>query len=203
MKLSLQPKLLRFLETQTFNPVGGVKEITVDVRVIAATNKDLSRMVAEGRFRDDLYYRLKVMVIEVPALRERKQDIGQLIELFIRRANEELRKNVRSVSPAAMDILMEYDWPGNVRELKNMVERAVILTETDTVEVSALPMELVRDKVPLGLRQIKTLADQERDYIVRVLVSVSGNRSEAARLLGISRSTLIEKIKRYRIDEGV
>ena len=203
MKLSLQPKLLRFLETQTFNPVGGVKEITVDVRVVAATNKDLSRMVAEGKFRDDLYYRLKVMVIEVPALRERKQDIGQLIELFIRRANEELRKNVRSFSPAAMDILMEYDWPGNVRELKNMVERAVILTETDTVEVSALPMELVRDKVPLGLRQIKTLADQERDYIVRVLVSVSGNRSEAARLLGISRSTLIEKIKRYRIEEGV
>jgi two-component system, NtrC family, response regulator AtoC len=203
MKLSLQPKLLRFLETQTFNPVGGVKEIAVDVRVIAATNNDLNRMVTEGKFRDDLYYRLKVMVIEVPALRERKQDIGLLIELFIKKANEELRKSVRSISPAAMDILMEYDWPGNVRELKNMIERAVILTQTDTVEVSALPMELVRGRADLGLRQIKTMADMERDYIVRVLSSVAGNRSEAARLLGISRSTLIEKIKRYRIEGSV
>ncbi len=203
MKLLLQPKLLRFLETQTFNPVGGVKEIAVDVRVIAATNKDLNRLVAEGKFRDDLYYRLKVMVIEMPALRERKQDIELLIKLFLAKANGELRKSVRSVSREAMGILMEYDWPGNVRELKNMIERAVILTETDTVEVSALPMELVRDTSVLGLRQIKTLADQERDYIVRVLVSVSGNRSEAARLLGISRSTLIEKIKRYRIESGV
>jgi DNA-binding NtrC family response regulator len=203
MKLLLQPKLLRFLETQTFNPVGGVKEIAVDVRVIAATNKDLNRLVAEGKFRDDLYYRLKVMVIDMPALRERKQDIELLIKLFLTKANGELRKSVRSVSREAMGILMEYDWPGNVRELKNMIERAVILTETDTVEVSALPMELVRDTSVLGLRQIKTLADQERDYIVRVLVSVSGNRSEAARLLGISRSTLIEKIKRYRIEGGV
>lgn len=203
MKLSLQPKLLRFLETQTFNPVGGVKEIAVDVRVIAATNKDLNLLVEEGKFRDDLYYRLKVMVVEIPALRERKQDIGLLIDLFIRKANEELRKNVRSISPEAADILMEYNWPGNVRELKNMIERAVILTTTDMIEVSALPIELVRGKTTLGQGQVKVLADVERDYIVRVLVSVAGNRSEAARLLGISRSTLIEKIKRYRIENGV
>ncbi len=203
MKLSLQPKLLRFLETQTFNPVGGVKEIAVDVRVIAATNKDLDRLVAEGKFRDDLYYRLKVMVIEVPPLREHKQDLSLLIELFLKKANEELRKSVRSISTEAMDILLEYDWPGNVRELKNMIERAVILTEANTIEVSALPLELVRGRAVSGLRQIRSLADIERDYIIRVLASVGGNRSEAARLLGISRSTLIEKIKRFQIESGV
>jgi two-component system response regulator AtoC len=203
MKLSLQPKLLRFLETQTFNPVGGVKEITVDVRVIAATNKDLGRLVAEGKFRDDLYYRLKVMVIEIPPLRERKQDIPALIGLFLKRANEELRKNVRTIAAEAMGVLMAYDWPGNVRELKNVIERVVILTETETVELSALPMELVRGK-PISMSgEARTLADVERDHIVQMLVSVRGNRSEAARLLGISRSTLIEKIKRYGIEEGV
>jgi two-component system response regulator AtoC len=203
MKLSLQPKLLRFLETQTFNPVGGIKEIAVDVRVIAATNKDLGRLVAEGKFRDDLYYRLKVMVIEIPPLRERKQDISALIGLFLKRANEELRKNVRMIATEAMGVLMAYDWPGNVRELKNVIERAVILTETETVELSALPMELVRGKPISPSGEARTLADVERDHIVQMLASVRGNRSEAARLLGISRSTLIEKIKKYGIEESV
>jgi two-component system NtrC family response regulator len=202
MKLSLQPKLLRFLETQTFNPVGGVKEITVDARVIAATNKDLARLVADGRFRDDLYYRLKVMVIDVPPLRDRTEDIPALIELFLERANGELGKNVKGISEGAMDILMGYGWPGNVRELKNVIERAVILTDTDKVTTAVLPMELVGG--PSGtLRDVKSLVQMERDHIIRVLVSVGGNRSEAARLLGISRSTLIEKIKRYGIEVAV
>jgi DNA-binding NtrC family response regulator len=199
MRYSLQPKILRFLETQTFNPVGGVKEVMVDVRVVAATNKDLKKLVAEGKFRDDLYYRLKVMVIEIPPLRERKEDIAPLVELFLSVANSELNKNVGSVSGKAFDILMKYDWPGNVRELKNVIERAVILTDTQEVDTQALPMELLGGEIKVGKGELETLAGIEKEHIERVLSSSGGNKSEAARILGISRSTLIEKLKKYGV----
>ncbi len=199
MRYSLQPKILRFLETQTFNPVGGVKEVMVDVRVVAATNKDLKKLVAEGKFRDDLYYRLKVMVIEIPPLRERKEDITPLVELFLSRANSELNKDVKSVSDRMFDILMEYDWPGNVRELKNVIERAVILTDTQEVGTQALPMELLGGEMKVERGELKSLAGVEKEHIERVLSSLGGNKSEAARILGISRSTLIEKLKKYGV----
>jgi DNA-binding NtrC family response regulator len=198
MKYSLQPKLLRFLETQTFNPVGGVKEIMVDVRVVAATNKDLAQLVGEGRFRDDLFYRLKVMVIEVPPLRERKKDIPLLLDLFLAHANEELRKDIREISEEVKDILMAYDWPGNVRELKNVIERAAILTHGNRIEIRSLPLEMVTGKGGYGYdEELKTLSALEQEHIEQVLGLCDGNKSEAARVLGISRSTLIEKLKRY------
>ncbi|MBN1571715.1 MAG: sigma-54-dependent Fis family transcriptional regulator [Deltaproteobacteria bacterium] len=200
MQLSLQPKLLRFLETQSFNPIGGVKEIKVDVRVITATNQDLSLLVSQGRFRDDLYYRLKVMVIEVPPLRDRAEDIPELIDLFLSMANKELRKNILSVSREAQDILMNYNWPGNVRELKNVIERAVILSHSDELDVENLPMELVSGgEAQMGV-DLKKISEVERDYIKKVLYHTSGNKSEAAKILGISRSTLFEKLRKYELD---
>lgn len=200
MQPSLQPKLLRFLETQTFNPIGGVKEIRVDVRVITATNQDLSLLVSEGKFRDDLYYRLKVMVIEVPPLRDRVEDIPELIDLFLSMANQELRKNIRSVSKKAQTVLMNYKWPGNVRELKNVIERAVILSQSEVLDVENLSMELVRGDEMLGRSNFKKIYEVEREYIKKVLYHTAGNKSEAAKILGISRSTLFEKIRRYEMD---
>ena len=199
MQQSLQPKLLRFLETQTFNPIGGVKEIKVDVRVIAATNQDLSLLVSEGRFRDDLYYRLKVMVIEVPPLKERREDIPELIDLFLAMANKELRKNVKSISKEAKTILMNYKWPGNIRELKNVIERAVIISQSDSLDVENLPMELIKGEQLPQKGNFKKISEMEQDYIKKVLDYTAGNKSEAAKILGISRSTLFEKIKRYNI----
>jgi len=196
MKPSLQPKLLRFLETQTFTQVGGTKEIQVDVRVIAATNRDLAELVREGTFRDDLYYRLKVMGIDIPPLRERKEDIEPLIERFLAEAVSELRKKVTGVTDAARKALVAYDWPGNVRELKNVMERAVILTGSGVIDLAHLPQDVVSGAPGGEIRAHKSLAEVEREHIQKVLAAVGGNRSETARILGISRSTLLEKLKR-------
>ena len=197
MKASLQPKLLRFLETQTFTQVGGTKEIQVDVRVIAATNRDLAQLVRQGTFRDDLYYRLKVMGIDIPPLRERKEDIEPLVKRFLAEAVEELRKNVTGVTDDAREALLEYDWPGNVRELKNVIERAVILTKTGMIELDHLPQDVVGGPGRGEVSEYKSLAEVEEEHIRAVLSGVGGNRSEAARILGISRSTLLEKLKRF------
>lgn len=202
MDFRLQPKLLQALENRTFRRVGGVRDIRVDVRVVAATNKDLEAMVRERRFREDLYYRLNVMVIEIPTLRERKEDILTLAESFIREDNEAFGKNIKGLSPAAIEKLLGYSWPGNVRELKNVIERAMILTESEEIRPDHLSIgpsskasaaEAVRAH---PYPEDMTLKEMEATHIMKVLEKVKGNKTHASRVLGISRFTLREKLKK-------
>ncbi len=217
MPLPIQPKFLRVLENRTFRRVGGTRDISVDVRVITASNKDLAKLVEKQIFREDLYYRLKVMPVTVPPLRERGNDILVLADLFVQELNATLKKRIRGFSPEAQQVLLSYAWPGNVRELRNVTERGMILCQGETIPVACLPAELqqlagalpsspppLAAKGPAGapdtgwsLGALGTLEEMEQRYIREVLASVSGNRSQAARLLGISRSTLQDKIRRY------
>jgi DNA-binding NtrC family response regulator len=214
MRLSLQPKLLRVLETQTFRRIGGTVDIQIDVRVVAATNRDLLSMVQEGTFREDLYYRLKVMVINLPALRERAEDILPLALLFIEKNNREFNKNILGLSEDTQSLLLQYHWPGNVRELKNVIERGVILCQGDFLRPEHLPQELRGPKdatlssLPSaagnGADKISTAAnmsleEMEKRHIQTVLLQNNGNKSKTARALNISRSTLREKMKLYGI----
>jgi two-component system response regulator AtoC len=207
MKLTLQPKLLRVLETQSFRRIGGTPDIKIDVRIIAATNQDLKKCVDNGEFREDLYYRLKVMVINLPPLYERPEDIIPMAKMFIEQNNKEFSKNITGFSEEAEQLLLNYKWPGNVRELKNVMERAVILCQNEIVEADHLPIEL-RTSQP---KQIKTiipppssdedlsLQDIEQKHIIETLQKFDGNKSKAARVLNISRSTLREKLKQYGV----
>ena len=204
MKSYLQTKLLRVLESQSFMRVGGEREISVDVRIIAATNKDLSALVNAGQFRKDLYYRLKVMVIEMPPLRERREDILLLANLFIEENNRELGKNVTGISEAASEYLLNYRWPGNVRELKNIIERAMILSNGNEILPDHLPIELRRGQMDDPGDRTSDTADLtletvEKKHIIDVLMMMDGNKSRAARMLGISRSTLREKLRKYSL----
>lgn len=207
MKSYLQTKLLRVLESQNFMRVGGEREINVDVRIIAATNKDLSALVNAGQFRKDVYYRLKVMVIEMPPLRERREDTLPLANLFIEENNKELGKNVTGISEAAIEYLLNYQWPGNVRELKNIIERGIILSNGNEILPDHLPIELRRSQMD-GARDRTSdtedlaLETVEKKHIKDVLMMMDGNKSKAARMLGISRSTLREKLKKYSIAAG-
>jgi DNA-binding NtrC family response regulator len=207
MKSYLQTKLLRVLESQSFMRVGGEKEINVDVRIIAATNRDLSSLVNAGEFRKDLYYRLKVMVIEMPPMRERREDILLLANLFIEGNNKELGKNVTGISEAAKEYLLNYQWPGNVRELKNIIERAMILSNGNEILPDHLPIELRKGQMEGGEKRTAgtenlALENVERKHIRDVLLMMEGNKSRAAKLLGISRSTLREKLKKYSLAEA-
>jgi len=211
MRQALQPKLLRVLETQTFRRIGGTADIQIDVRLVAATNRDLQEMVREGSFREDLYYRLKVMVIVLPPLRERSEDIIPLASLFIERNNHEFNKNITGLAPEAEELLRLYQWPGNVRELKNVIERAVILCQDSVLKPEHLPMELRDEKsrnsvffpAPLsasgGLNASLSLEQMEKIHIQNVLAQNKGNKSRTARALNISRSTLREKMRLYQI----
>jgi len=208
MKLSLQPKLLRVLETQSFRRIGGTSDIKIDVRIIAATNQDLKECVDNGSFREDLFYRLKVMVINLPLLRERIDDIIPMAKLFVEQYNEEFSKNILGFSPEAENLLLNYEWPGNVRELKNVMERASILCSADVIGVEHLPREL-HNSQPREIKVVPTtvqvndnlsLQDIERKHIIEVLERFDGNKSKAARVLNISRSTLREKLKQYGIN---
>lgn len=207
LKSYLQTKLLRVLENQRFMRVGGEREISVDVRIIAATNKDLSALVNAGQFRKDLYYRLKVMVIEMPPLRERREDTLLLANRFIEENKRELGKNVTGISEAAREYLLNYSWPGNVRELKNIVERAMILSDGDEILPDHLPIELRKsqgDTASIGVTNSAelTLEAAEKKHITDVLMLMEWNKSKASRVLGISRSTLREKLKKYAISEA-
>ena len=204
MSLGMQVKLLRALQEREITRVGGEEVIKVDVRVIAATNKDLIQEIESERFREDLYYRLNVVTLNVPLLRERKEDIPLLAQHFLSTFAEKNRKQIKGFTPQAMDQLLKYDWPGNVRELMNAVERAVVLSRSEYLDEQDLPLVIKdalsdeekspsRDAVPADL----PLEDVEKATILKTLESTDGNKSEAARRLGITRKTLHKKLKKY------
>jgi DNA-binding NtrC family response regulator len=202
LPLELQSKLLRVLQEKTIRPVGGDQETAVDVRIIAATNRNLDNEIAAGRFREDLYYRINVVSVHVPPLRDRGQDILMLAQFFIDRARLRSGKGVRGITGIAAQKLLDYDWPGNVRELENCIERAVALTMFERLTVDDLPERVVqsdaRDSEVAGgdPRQMPSLEDLERNYIHRVLEAVGGNKTRAATVLGIDRRTLYRKLER-------
>ncbi|MCC7152937.1 MAG: sigma-54-dependent Fis family transcriptional regulator [Bryobacterales bacterium] len=196
----LQADLLRVLQERRFYRLGGTEEVRVDSRVIAATNRDLATEVREGRFRDDLYYRLNVIEIRIPPLRERREDIPLLAEHFVERLAHELGKKVDGISEGALKILLDHDWPGNVRELENAVERAIVTCRGRTlVEDDLAFLHQARITAPWSIPANMTLQDLERQAIEATLQRTSGNIKEAAAVLGIDRSTIYEKIKRYGI----
>ena len=197
-----QTKILRVLEERTFERLGSTGSVTVDVRIIAATNKDLVAEVKKGRFRDDLYYRLNVIPVVLPPLRQRKQDIPLLIDAFTRRLGDRLGINA-SFSPEAVDALMNYDFPGNVRELLNIVERCIALSSDKTIPLADLPAHIAKTRssarTPLLSLQDVTM-EAEKNHIGKILQLTKGCRSKAAEILGISRKTLWEKINNHRLD---
>ncbi|RMF44921.1 MAG: FHA domain-containing protein [Planctomycetota bacterium] len=204
MPVELQAKLLRVLEGQPFERLGGHKPIQVDVRVVAATNRDLEQAVREKLFRADLYYRLRVVEIEVPPLRHRPEDIAELAEYFLDQFRPHANRKISGISPAALQILTAHDWPGNVRELRNVIERAVVLGRDSEILPEDLNISSLRgDETTAGTSTAGSfepmpLAELERRHILAVLEHTQGNKSQAAQLLGIERSTLDRKLKRYR-----
>ncbi len=200
LPLSTQTKILRVIQEKTFERVGGTSTLAADVRILAATNKGLEQEVKVGRFREDLYYRLNVIPISLPPLRERREDLPNLMEFFMDKFRSKLSKNVR-LSREAVDALLAYDYPGNVRELENIIERCVTLAETDVIAGEELPIPLMKERQNDGRALLSGIAaDAEKNHIVSVLKTVNGNRTKAAEVLGISRKTLWEKVKSYRID---
>jgi two-component system, NtrC family, response regulator AtoC len=196
--LASQAKLLRCLQERTFKRVGGTRDIKVDVRVIAATNRSLEGMVKDSKFREDLFYRLNVIPLTIPPLRDRREDVLPLARHFLSDANNTFHKAVKRLAPETEQLLVAYGWPGNVRELKNLIERLVILSMGDTIEADQLPLPVTGDvESPLPeevSREPRTLAAVEKAYILKVLRQVNGNKSEAAKILGITRQTLRKKL---------
>ena len=197
MPIGLQAKLLRFLDSGEFRRVGGNKTLSVDVRMIAATNKDLTGMITTGKFREDLYYRLNVINLTIPALRERKEDIVELSRHFLKKYAKKLSKAITDFTPEALELLAGYHWPGNVRELENVVERAVILCESDRIGADDLSIPSSAKAAELGANP--SLEEMEKAYILRVLKEAGNNQSKASQLLGIDRKTLYLKLKKYGI----
>lgn len=196
ISLSIQAKLLRVLETSTFRRLGGTKDINVDVRIIASTNKDLRKLVEKGIFREDLFYRLNVIIITIPPLRERRGDIPLLIEHFM--DNSKFSKDtVKKISDEALKLMMEYSWPGNIRELENVIERALILSESDTISPRDLPQNIcqkIDNYVYEQENKILTLKELEEKYIQRILSITGNNKLKTAKLLGIDPKTLFRKL---------
>jgi PAS domain S-box-containing protein len=205
--LMLQAKLLRVLEDQTFRRLGGLKDIQLDLRVIAATNKNLREAVKEGAFRQDLYFRLNVIQILIPPLRERTDDILPLTNFFVDHYNRKFKRNIEGVNDGAARLLLSHDWPGNVRELRNAVERAMILEDSALITPPSLPISVSRpdgSATPIAAPQeIPTdglsLEDNERGLLAKALEKTSGNQTQAARLLRITRDTLRYKMKKFNL----
>jgi len=203
MTPGLQAKLLRFLEEKTFKRVGGLADVRVDVRVVAATNRDLEREVKAGKFREDLFYRLQVMPIGLPSLRERKGDAVRLANYFIDQFNREFRKRVRGLSPAAMALIDQYQWPGNVRELRNAIERAMLLSDRETLEPQ--DFTLTRTVNPTEFRlppEGVNLEEVERQLLVQALERSGGNQTHAAQLLGINRDQVRYRIEKFGLSKA-
>ena len=203
MSPSMQAKLLRVIQEKEFLRLGGTTPIKVDVRFIAATNKDLKSLIKEGKFREDLYYRLCVVSFELPTLAERKEDIPLLAYYFLKKYSSLMKKEVKEISPLALEILMNYDYPGNIRELENIIERGVALATGDTLEPGHLPEDLQFIKIKTFRKKegrYPTLEEQEKEYILWVLKEVGGNKSLAAEILGIDRVSLWRKLKKYGIE---
>jgi transcriptional regulator with GAF, ATPase, and Fis domain len=205
MSLNLQVKLLRILQEKSFERVGGSKTINVDVRILAATHRDLDALVSTGKFREDLYYRLNVVPIQIPPLRERRQDIPLLLNYFLERSNKINNGSIGGLTEQALDILSSYDYPGNVRELQNIIERLVVIKRKGFVSIEDLPEKLYTGKPEQLemdiLRGYDTLvSDYEKTLILKALNQTKGVKSQAARALQMNRTTLIEKMKRLGIE---
>ena len=207
MKPSTQSKLLRVIEERTFKRIGGLRDIKVDVRVITATNKDIEKAVKDGEFREDLYYRIKIIPIYIPPLRERKEDIIPLIMHFIRVFSKEIKKDVKSLDTEAENMLLRYHWPGNVRELKNVVERVFILESGSIIYLQHLPIEIIsythktaeaKEKAPLRLpSEGVSLENIEREFIQQALQMSNGNQTKAAKLLNLTRDALRYRMQKF------
>ncbi len=202
MALSTQAKILRVLQEGEFERLGSSKTLKVDVRVVAATHRDLPRAIEEGTFREDLYFRLSVVTIELPALRERKEDIPTLAEHFLKKYAEKNQRLIKGFAPKTMDLLVRYDWPGNIRELENMVERAVILCRDEYIQPGCLPgqfQELAGNEEAgeTGVRPGHSIREVEKELILKTLEQTGGNRTRAAEILGITRRALQYKLKEY------
>ncbi|HEY2931949.1 MAG TPA: sigma-54 dependent transcriptional regulator [Acidobacteriota bacterium] len=209
LPLHLQSKLLRILEDRSLRRIGGVKDIPIDVRVVAASNRELESMVRKKAFREDLFYRLSIVPIRLPPLRERKEDIPVLLKHFIAHYNSTFKKSIRGLTRSAEKILAEYSWPGNVRELKNAVERAMILADSDQLDVEQFPIRVLAN-APLGEEGDgewrlppggASLYDVEKRLIQQSLQMARGNKTNAAKLLHISRDTLRYKVRKYKIPD--
>jgi two-component system response regulator AtoC len=206
---SLQVKLLRVLENQSFRRLGGLRDITINVRVIAATNKNLQNAVREGAFRQDLYYRLNVIQLTVPPLREHPQDILPLARFFVEHYNQKFKQQIEGISPGAEDLLLTHDWPGNVRELRNAIERAMILEDTASIRPSSLPIALYPTEssfaaaaganASLIIGRGISLVEHERRLMVQALEKTGGNQSRSAVLLGITRDKFRYKMKKFNL----
>ncbi|NOX20222.1 MAG: sigma-54-dependent Fis family transcriptional regulator, partial [Nitrospirae bacterium] len=204
MPIALQAKLLRVIETGTFRRLGGLKDITVDIRVVAATNRNLKEAIKEGLFREDLYYRLNVIPIHIPPLRERKEDIPLLIDYFLKKTGAPSIK----FSPEAMRIMLAYEWKGNVRELENMIERIVLLSEREYILPEDLPVEIkgsvqmggqIPELTELGIDLDKVLEDIERSYLKKALELTGGVKTEAAKLLNLTFRSFRHRLYKYGI----
>ena len=203
---TMQAKLLRVLQEKEIQRVGGEETLKVDVRIVAATNRDLEKEVAEGNFREDLFYRLNVMPLNVPPLKERREDVPLLAQHFLTKFSDKNRKAIKGFVPLAMDMLVNYDWPGNVRELENAIERAVILATGEHITEAQLPLNITEQYEDLEIRPTGTtqildgthsLEDIEKEAILAALNGSNGNKAEAARRLGVTRKTLHNKLKSY------
>lgn len=208
MTPATQAKLLRVLQEREFEPLGSTRTVKVNIRIIAASNRILKNEVEKGTFRGDLFYRLNVVSLELPPLRERREDIPLLIEHFLKIYNEKNNRNLKGFHPRALDALMRYHWPGNIRELENVVERAVILTSDEYVPFSELPESIrgatsdpLMEQVRQGIRPGMTIREMEKELIIKTLEDNDGNRTRSSRILGITRRTLQLKLKEYGIDQ--
>ncbi|MEW6619019.1 MAG: sigma-54 dependent transcriptional regulator [bacterium] len=200
MDIPMQIKLLRVLQEREFERVGGTKTIKVDVKVIAATNRDLEKAVKEGKYREELFYRLNVVPIFLPPLRERKDDIPILLEHFLKIFNLRTNKNILGITKEAQELLTSYDWFGNIRELENVVERMVVLAKGDKIDIEDIPNNIIKAKEKnLSFKEsvYQAKAQLERELLIKVLQEVGGNRTKAAKAIGVDRKTLQKKIKEY------